>query len=131
MIDRGQFLYSDNSNKLFTKIQLVNALTQKEMDRLNMKYKELGLFIKQINVDRLGKEIVSNELILDNKLLRRKKKPSMTLREFYTKYYYNDNHHFFHSKNYKNNKDKEKDKNRQKKKKLVKNKNNEEKGKKK
>ena len=132
MIDREKFLYSDNSNKLFTKIQLVNTLTQKEMDRLNMKYKEMGLFIKQISVDRLGNEIVSNELILENKLLKRKKKPSMTLREFYSKYYYNDNHHYFHPKNYKNNKDKDKDKdkNRQNKKKLVKNKNFEEKGKK-
>jgi hypothetical protein len=128
MIDRGQFLYSDNSNKLFTKIQLVNTLTQKEMDKLNMKYKELGLFIKQINVDHLGNEIASNEFILDNNLLKRKKRPSMTLREFYTKYYYNNNHHFFHPKNYKNNHDK--DKNKQKKKKLLKNKNNEEKGKK-
>ena len=114
MIDRGQFLYSDNSNKLFTKIQLVNTLTQKEMDKLNMKYKELGLFIKQINVDHLGNEIASNEFILDNNLLKRKKRPSMTLREFYTKYYYNSYHHFFNQKNYKN---KDKDKNKQKKKK--------------
>ncbi len=127
MIDRGQFLYTDNSNKLFTKIQLVNTLTQKEIDKLNMKYKELGLFIKQISVDHLGNEIASNELLLENNLLKRKKRPSMTLREFYTKYYYNSNHHFFSQKNYKSNKDK--DKNKQKKKKLIKNKNNDEKGK--
>ena len=69
MIDRGQFLYTDNSNKLFTKIQLVNTLTQKEIDKLNMKYKELGLFIKQISVDHLGNEIASNELLLETVII--------------------------------------------------------------
>lgn len=84
------FKYKDYSNSIFAKIQLVNALTKKEIAKLNEKYKELGLFIKQIEVDINGNEIHQNEFLSKNNLLhkkRRLKKHSMTLQEFYDKYY--------------------------------------------
>ena len=84
------FKYKDYSNSIFAKIQLVNALTKKEIAKLNEKYKELGLFIKQIEVDINGNEIHPNEFLSKNNLLhkkRRLKKHSMTLQEFYDKYY--------------------------------------------
>lgn len=84
-----KFKYRDYSNNIFTKIQLVNALTQKEFDILNEKYKELGLFIRQVQVDSFGNEIFQNENIFLNKK-RRLKKSTKTIKEFYEKYYFND-----------------------------------------
>ena len=93
-MNKKNFFYSDNSNNIFTKIKLVNALTQKEIDILNDKYKKLGLYIKQVNVDNFGNEIFNNKSLLNNNnnLIRPKRHthPSMTLKEFYKKYYYNN-----------------------------------------
>ena len=88
---KQNFKYIDYSNNIFTKITLVNALTQKEFDILNEKYKELGLFIRQVQVDSFGNEIFPNEnenIFLNKK--RRLKKSRMTIKEFYEKYYFND-----------------------------------------
>ena len=88
------FKYKDYSQNIFTKIQLVNALTQKEMSKLNEKYKELGLFIKQVEVDINGNEIHPNESLLGNNFLKKKRRlkkhTRMTLQEFYDKYYSNN-----------------------------------------
>ena len=48
------FLFEDSSKNIFSKINLVNNLNLKEIQKLNEKYKELGLFIKQVRVDNLG-----------------------------------------------------------------------------
>ena len=90
------FKYIDYSNNLFTKFQYVNALTESEFSKLNEKYRELGLFIKQVKVDEYGNEINKEEIISDNNVLKQKrkrliKKSKMTLEEFYKKYY--DNNH--------------------------------------
>lgn len=85
------FKYTDYSNNLFTKILLVNALTKKEISELNEKYKELGLFIKQVEVDEYGKELYPDELLSQNNFLKKKRRlkkhSRMTLQEFYDKYY--------------------------------------------
>lgn len=85
------FKYTDYSNNLFTKILLANALTKKEISKLNEKYKELGLFIKQVEVDEYGKELYPDELLSQNNFLKKKRRlkkhSRMTLQEFYDKYY--------------------------------------------
>ena len=92
-----EFKYIDCSNNLFAKIQIVNALTKSELGKLNEKYSELGLFIRQVRVDEYGNEITENELLpSDNNVLNKKrkrvlKKSTMTLEEFYNKYYENNN----------------------------------------
>lgn len=92
-----EFKYIDCSNNLFAKIQIVNALTKSEIGKLNEKYRELGLFIRQVSVDEYGNEISKNELLSsDNNVLNKKrkrilKKSTMTLEEFYNKYYDNNN----------------------------------------
>ena len=91
-----EFKYIDCSNNLFAKIQIVNALTKSELGKLNEKYSELGLFIKQVRVDEYGNEISENELLpSDNNVLNKKrkrvlKKSTMTLEEFCNKYYDNN-----------------------------------------
>ena len=80
------FKYLDYSNNIFTKIQLVNTLSSKEIEKLNEKYKELGLFIKQVSVDNYGN--IKNQEFLNKKRLI--KKSRMNLQEFFNKYYLND-----------------------------------------
>ena len=89
IIQENGFKYTDCSNNIFTKIQLVNALTKKEMGKLNEEYAKLGLFIKQVEVDNYGNEIYSDDLFGNSFLSkkRRLKKHRMTLQEFYEKYY--------------------------------------------
>ena len=82
----NEFKYIDYSNNLFTKIQLVNILSLKETEKLNEKYKELGLFIKLVNVDNFGN--IKNPEFLNKKRLI--KKSRMSLQEFYNKYYLNE-----------------------------------------
>ena len=98
-----EFKYIDYSNNIFTKIQLVNALTQKEINILNENYKKLGLFIQQVKVDNFGNQISPNEFLLENNYLnkkrRLKKKSRMTLEEFYEKYYINDKKKYLNSSN--------------------------------
>ena len=92
-----EFKYIDYSNNLFAKIQIVNALTKSEIGKLNEKYRELGLFIRQVKVDEFGNEISKSELVSsDNNVLNKKRKrvlkiSTMTLEEFYNKYYDNNN----------------------------------------
>lgn len=110
-----EFKYIDYSNNIFTKIQLVNALTQKEFNILNENYKKLGLFIQQVKVDNFGNEISPNELLSENNFLhkkrRLKKKSRMTLEEFYEKYYINDKKKYLNSSNKSSNKSNNKNKN--------------------
>ena len=89
IIQQNGFKYTDCSNNIFTKIQLVNALTKKEMGKLNEEYAKLGLFIKQVEVDNYGNEIYSDDLFGNSFISkkRRLKKHRMTLQEFYEKYY--------------------------------------------
>ena len=98
-----EFKFIDFSNNIFRKIQLVNALTQKEFNILNENYKKLGLFIQQIKVDNFGKKIAPNELLSENNFLHKKRRPKkksrMTLEEFYEKYYINDKKKYLNSSN--------------------------------
>ena len=84
----SKFYYEDNSNKLFSKLTLVNTLSLKEIDRLNDIYIRNGLYIKQIQVDSYGNELISNKNISLLNKKERKKRAMMTLKEFYNKYYY-------------------------------------------
>ena len=62
------FLFDEPSKNIFSKINLVNNLNLKEIQKLNEKYKELGLFIKQVRVDNLGNQKSSDDLISLNYL---------------------------------------------------------------
>ena len=64
--DNLGFKYQDKSEYIFSKIELVNNLTLKEIEKLNEKYREIGLFIKQVRVDNYGEEKSPDELILQN-----------------------------------------------------------------
>ena len=81
---KSLFKYKDCSNNIFSKIQLVNALTQKEIYLLNEKYIELGLFIRQVQVDNFGNELFPNKLFSERIFLSKKRQ---TLQEFYEEYY--------------------------------------------
>lgn len=83
-------LLKDNSNKLFTKIDLANTLTSKEIDKLNARYIDLGLYIKQAIVDDYGSEISTTDTaqnLLKGKTKRQKRHTAMTLKDFFCKYY--------------------------------------------
>lgn len=56
MEQKTNLLFADKSQKIFSKIDFVNALTPKEIKKLNSKYLQLGLHIKQVVVDNLGNE---------------------------------------------------------------------------
>ena len=102
-----EFKYIDYSNNIFTKIQLVNALTQKECNILNENYKKLGLFIQQVKVDNYGNQISPNEFLSENNNFlhkkRRLKNKSMTLEEFYEECCFNDKKKYLNSSNKSNN----------------------------
>jgi len=102
-----EFKYIDYSNNIFTKIQLVNALTQKELNILNENYKKLGLFIQQVKVDNFGNQISPNEFLSENNNFlhkkRRLKNKSMTLEEFYEECCFNDKKKYLNSSNKSNN----------------------------
>ena len=95
------FKLSDFSNNLFTKITLVNTLDLKEIELLNEKYHELGLYIKQVRVDKYGNEKSPNELLyednddLNSNLLKRKRHSKLSLQEFFNKY---ENYDLFEEK---------------------------------
>ena len=42
---------------IYSKVDFVNCLTDKEISRLNNKYLHYGLQMKQIKVDKFGNEI--------------------------------------------------------------------------
>ena len=69
-----EFKYIDYSNNIFTKIQLVNALTQKELNILNENYKKLGLFVQQVKVDNYGNQISPNDFLPENNFLNKKRR---------------------------------------------------------
>ena len=84
------FLFEDSSKNIFSKINLVNNLNLYEIQKLNEKYKELGLFIKQVRVDNLGNQKSSDDLISLNYLSKKrllKRHSKMTVQQLYNKYY--------------------------------------------
>ena len=82
---KTKYHFEDYSNKLLSKINIVNKLTSKEIYRLNDSYQKNGLYIKQVLVDNLGNIIPLNN---DMNSKKRQKRPLMTLKEFYNKYYF-------------------------------------------
>ena len=90
LAEKQEFKYEDLSRNYFSKLDLVNRLTRKEIKKLNDKYKELGLYIKQVRVDKNGNEkspddLISKNFISKKRLLKRHSK--MTLEQLYYKYY--------------------------------------------
>ena len=86
MEQNSNLLFAKKSEKIFTKIDFVNALTPKEISNLNSKYMDLGLYLKQVVVDNYG-----NEKDLNNKSKnflgnKRKRKDFNSLKDFLTKY---------------------------------------------
>ena len=84
------FLFEDSSKNIFSKINLVNNLNLYEIQKLNEKYKELGLFIKQVRVDNFGNQKSSDDLISLNYLSKKrllKRHSKMTVQQLYNKYY--------------------------------------------
>lgn len=72
---------------IYSKIKVVNALTDKMIDKLNSKYSSKGLQMKQIIVDKYGKEITKP---LSSKRLLGKKRDRMeydSLANFLYSYY--------------------------------------------
>ena len=84
-------LFAKKSEKLFTKIEFVNALTQKEISSLNDRYLSLGLNIKQIIVDNYGNEIYC-EKSSSSELLgkKRNRKNFDSWQDFLLRYYGED-----------------------------------------
>ena len=85
---KTKYHFEDYSNKLLSKINIVNKLTSKDLYRLNNTYQKNGLYIKQVQVDNFGNII---PLSKDIHSLKRQKRPLMTLKEFYNKYYFVNN----------------------------------------
>ena len=88
--EKPEFIYEQHSNNILSKIDLVNNITLNDIQKLNEKYRELNLFIKQVRVDKYGNEKSPDDLIAKNyvskkRLLKRHSK--MTLEELYFKYY--------------------------------------------
>ena len=94
-----EFKYMEYSNNIFTKIQLVNAFTQKEINILNENYKKLGLFIQQVKVDNFGNQISPNEFSPENNFLNKKRRLIKKLKELYKKSCINDKNKYLNSSN--------------------------------
>ena len=63
-----------NKTSIYSKLNLVNCLNEKEIKRLNSRYNTLGLCIKQVKVDQNGNEINKEkpkENVLGKKRLRK------------------------------------------------------------
>ena len=86
--NKSKYLYEDTSNKLLSKLTLVNTLTSREIGRLNDFYIRNGLYMKQVKVDIFGNELFTNNDINAKAKEKRRKRAMMTLKEFYNKYYY-------------------------------------------
>lgn len=81
-------LFADKTHKIFSKIEFVNALTEKEMKNLNKKYLCLGLNIKQVVVDTYGNEKNKKESSLTDLLGKKRDRTHFnSLRDFLYKYY--------------------------------------------
>lgn len=105
MEQNSNLLFAKKSEKIFTKIEFVNALTPKEISNLNARYMALGLSLKQVVVDNFGneKEISDNNKNFLGK--KRKRKEFNSLNDFLNKYYRDDellslNNHFKKYKKY-------------------------------
>jgi hypothetical protein len=81
-------LFADKTHKIFSKIEFVNALTQKEMSHLNKKYLYLGLNIKQVVVDNYGNEKNKKESSISDLLGKKRYRNHFnSLKDFLYKYY--------------------------------------------
>lgn len=81
-------LFADKTHKIFSKIEFVNALTQKEMSHLNKKYLYLGLNIKQVVVDNYGNEKNKKESSISDLLGKKRYRHHFnSLKDFLYKYY--------------------------------------------
>jgi len=69
---------------IYSKVDFVNCLTDKEISRLNNKYLHYGLQMKQIKVDKFGNEISKKQKILGKK---RERKEYNSLDKFLFGYY--------------------------------------------
>ena len=88
--EKNEFIYEKHSNNILSKIDLVNNITLNDIQKLNEKYRELNLFIKQVRVDKYGNEKSPNDLIARNYISKKrllKRHSKMTLEELYFKYY--------------------------------------------
>ena len=64
--EKSEFSYEEPSNNILSKINLVNKITLAGINKLNEKYRELNLFIKQVRVDKYGNEKSKDDLIVKN-----------------------------------------------------------------
>jgi hypothetical protein len=81
-------LFADKTHKIFSKIEFVNALTQKEMSHLNKKYLYLGLNIKQVVVDNYGNEKNKKKSSFSDLLSKKRYRNHFnSLKDFLYKYY--------------------------------------------
>lgn len=81
-------LFADKTHKIISKIEFVNALTQKEMSHLNKKYLYLGLNIKQVVVDNYGNEKNKKESSFSDLLGKKRYRNHFnSLKDFLYKYY--------------------------------------------
>ena len=88
MKQKSNILFANKSQKIFTKIQFVNALTSKEISILNTRYMNLGLHIKQVVVDSFGEEeIKKKSSYIDLLGKKRNRKEFNSLNSFLYNYY--------------------------------------------
>ena len=88
--EKQEFKYKESSKNIFSKIDIVNNYTLEEINKLNDKYKEMGLFIKLVRVDNYGKEKSPSDLISKNFISRKrllKRHSKMTIEQLYYKYF--------------------------------------------
>lgn len=84
-------LFADKTKKIYSKIELVNALTPKELSNLNKRYLNLGLYIRQVVVDNYGNEQNKKEPDSANLLGKKRYRNNFnSLQDFLNKYYGND-----------------------------------------
>ena len=102
MEQKTNLLYAKTSEKIFTKIEFVNALSPKEISNLNSRYMNLGLYIKQVVVDNYGNEQDLNSKNVNFLGKKRKRKEFNSLNDFLNKYYGDDES--FSINNFKKNK---------------------------
>jgi len=88
MKQKSNILFANKSQKIFTKIKFVNALTSKEISILNTRYMNLGLHIKQVVVDSFGEEeIKKKSSYIDLLGKKRNRKEFNSLNSFLYNYY--------------------------------------------
>ena len=88
--EKSEFIFKQHSNNILSKIDLVNNITLNDIQKLNEKYRELNLFIKQVRVDKYGNEKSRDDLVVKNYISKKrllKRHSKMTLEQLYFKYY--------------------------------------------